>query len=95
MRGELRSEYSIDGRDECRRDALMRCRTRFWYKSCQPTVRETEACLTALRLVDTLQTPAAEIDECNTDALACVETTEPDPVDYTMVPSAADAGIEP
>lgn len=90
VRGEMRNEYGIDAQDDCRRDALDRCATRFWYDSCKPSRRETEACLTALRLVDTLHTQVTEIDECNSEALACVETSDVDPADY-----GADAGVGP
>ena len=90
VRGHLRREYTAEAQDDCRRDAIDRCATRFWYDSCRPTVRQTEACLIALRLVDTLESTVDEIDECNTAALGCVDTTASEPVDY-----AADGGMEP
>jgi len=88
VRGQMRREYTVDAQDDCRRDAIERCDTRFWYDSCRPTVRDTEACLIALRLVETLDSTVDEIDECNTPALACAETAAAESVDY-----AADAGV--
>lgn len=90
VRGQMRLEYTVAAQDACRRDATDRCATRFWYDSCQPTVRETEACLNALRLIDTLDTTVDEIDECNTEALSCADTSATEPADYT-----ADAGVMP
>ena len=88
VRGQMRREYTVADQDACRRDAIERCASRFWYESCEPTVRDTEACLTALRLVETLDSTVDDIDECNTDALSCVDTRAIEPVDY-----AADAGV--
>lgn len=76
VRARMRGETTTYEQDDCRRAAIDRCAQRFWPGSCAPSVRSTEACLTALRLVDTLDTPVREIDECNAAALRCAYTQE-------------------
>jgi hypothetical protein len=81
VRQSLRREITIVERDECRRQAIMDCHNRSWAPRCQPTERQTQACLNALSSTDTLNTPEDELEECQTKALC---TAEP----------RGDAGIE-
>lgn len=64
-----RRELSVAERDDCRRKEIARCERRYWAPGCAPTKREANACLNALRSLDTLSTPENEIDECQREAL--------------------------
>jgi len=52
------------------------CSRRFWPADCRPTTRQTQACLNALRSMDTLDTPESSIRECNTSALCTAKPAE-------------------
>jgi len=69
VRRHERREISVLERDACRRTEIARCERRFWAPGCAPTQREANACLNALRSLDTLDTPENEIDECQSEAL--------------------------
>jgi hypothetical protein len=73
VRQALRREITIAERDECRRQAIEDCRNRSWAPRCQPTERQTRACLNALRSTDTLDTPEDELEECQNKALCTAE----------------------
>jgi hypothetical protein len=73
VRQALRREITSGQRDDCRRAAIAACRNRSWAPRCQPTERQTQACLNALRSLDTLNTPDDELEECQTDALCTAE----------------------
>jgi hypothetical protein len=83
MRGE-RDGYSTN---QCRVDGAQRCSRRFWGPSCRPTKREANACLNALRAVDTLETQEKNIAECDRDALCTARPT-------TTTGGMVDAGEE-
>jgi hypothetical protein len=69
VRRFLRRELTEGERDGCRLDAVDACRRRAFPSDCRPSRRTAEACLNALRSLDTLETPEDELDECNTSAL--------------------------
>jgi hypothetical protein len=69
VRRHERRELSVIERDQCRRDEIARCAHRFWAPGCAPTKREANACLNALRSLDTLSTRESELDECQSEAL--------------------------
>lgn len=69
VRRQLRKEISIAASNDCRRQAIAQCEMRSWAPGCQPTVRQTRACLNALRSLDTLQTKENQIAECKVSAL--------------------------
>jgi hypothetical protein len=69
VRQAERGELSDAERDECRRTEIARCDRRFWAPGCRPTQREANACLNALRSLDTLSIPEDELYECNRRAL--------------------------
>jgi hypothetical protein len=69
VRRHERREISVVERDECRREEIARCSNRYWAPGCAPTKREANACLNALRSLDTLDTPESEIEECQSEAL--------------------------
>ena len=73
VRQALRREITSGQRDDCRRTAIVDCRNRSWAPRCQPTERQTQACLNALRSLDTLNTPDDELEECQTEALCTTE----------------------
>lgn len=58
--------------NEDRAQPFVPCDRRFWPADCRPTVRQTNACLNALRSRDTLETAESSIHECNTKALCTV-----------------------
>lgn len=91
VRRQLRDELTGEERDDCRRSAIDRCAARFWPGACRPTRRQTEACLNALRLVNTLDTPVDELDACHVSALRCAGT------EASSGPQSigADGGVEP
>jgi len=76
VRQALRREITSGQRDDCRREAIADCRNRSWAPRCQPTERQTQACLNALRSLDTLNTPDDELEECQTDALCTAERSD-------------------
>lgn len=65
----LRKEITAEARDVCRWDAKDACERRSFPGDCRPTRRETDACLRALASFDTLDTPEADIEECQRDVL--------------------------
>jgi hypothetical protein len=69
VRRHERREISLIDRDKCRRTEIARCQRRFWAPGCAPTKREANACLNALRSLDTLSTKESEIEECQSEAL--------------------------
>lgn len=71
-----RREIGLDERDDCRRAEIARCERRFWAPGCAPTKREANACLNALRSLDTLSTEESEIDECQREALCTARPPE-------------------
>jgi len=73
-----RREISVIERDDCRRAEIARCERRFWAPGCAPTKREANACLNALRSLDTLETPEGELDECQREALCTARMPETD-----------------
>lgn len=72
VRRFLRKEITVETRDACRWDAVDACARRNFTGNCRPTLRITEACLTALASFDTLSTPESDIPECQTKALCSV-----------------------
>jgi len=68
-----RGELSVGDRDDCRRAQIARCSHRFWAPGCAPTKREANACLNALRSLDTLSTHEDELDECQSEALCTAQ----------------------
>ncbi len=70
LRGELEGGESEV--NECRVHAISRCQDRYWAPDCQPTERQTRACLNALRSYDTLDTPESEIEQCSVETLCRV-----------------------
>jgi hypothetical protein len=85
VRRGLRKELSQAQTNDCRRTAIAQCELRSWSPGCQPTQRQTRACLNALRSTDTLHTSEDRIAECNAKAL-CTAQAEPDA-------GTADAGV--
>ena len=77
VRRALRKELSTEERDDCRREVIDLCERRAWSADCRPTNRQADACLNALRSMDTLDTPEDELDECKTKALCTVRTGAP------------------
>ncbi len=73
VRRALRKEISNQARDDCRRAAITQCGLRSWAPGCHPTQRQANACLNALRSLDTLSTKEADIAECNTGALCAAK----------------------
>jgi hypothetical protein len=69
VRRALRKELTTQQRDDCRRAAIMDCEQRSWAPGCHPTERQADACLNALRSLDTLSTKEKDIAECNQQAL--------------------------
>jgi hypothetical protein len=69
VRRHERREISVIERDRCRREEIARCSRRYWAPGCAPTKREANACLNALRSLDTLSTLESELDECQSEAL--------------------------
>ncbi len=76
VRRLLRKEITEAESKECRWDAVDACRRRDFPSDCHPTKRAAEACLNALRSLDTLETKEADLEECNTDALCRVTPSE-------------------
>lgn len=73
-----RRELSVGERDDCRREQIARCSNRFWAPGCAPTKREANACLNALRSLDTLHTAEDELDECQSEALCTAQLPDSD-----------------
>lgn len=69
VRRHERREISLIEQDKCRREQIARCSHRYWAPGCAPTKREANACLNALRSLDTLSTPESELEECQSEAL--------------------------
>ena len=69
VRRAERGEFTPFERDECRRAEIARCERRSWAPGCSPTARQARACLNALRARSTLDTPEAELEECQRQAL--------------------------
>jgi hypothetical protein len=70
LRGELEGgEREVN---ECRAAAISQCQNRYWPPDCQPTERQTGACLNALSSYDTLDTPESDIPECSVQTLCRV-----------------------
>jgi len=76
---ECLDEDTLWNRD--RAQPFVPCERRFWPADCRPTVRQTNACLNALRSMDTLGTAESSIRECNTEAL-CTVRLQPTPALY-------------
>ncbi len=76
VRRAARQELSVVERDECRRTEIARCDHRFWAPGCRPTQREANACLNALRSLDTLGIPEDELHECDRSALCTARTLD-------------------
>jgi hypothetical protein len=76
VRRFLRREITERERDDCRLDAVAACRRRAFPSDCHPSRRAAEACLNALRSLDTLETQEDELDECNTGALCKATPSE-------------------
>lgn len=76
VRRHERREISLIERDKCRRDQIARCSHRYWAPGCAPTKREANACLNALRSLDTLSTKENEIEECQSEALCTARPPE-------------------
>ena len=74
VRRQLRREITIGEQDDCRRQARVDCQNRAWAPSCQPTERQTRACINALSSLDTLDTPEDELEECQREALCTAES---------------------
>jgi hypothetical protein len=72
----LRKEITAEARDLCRWDAIDACDRRAFPSDCQPSRRETEACLRALSSLDTLDTQETEISECSRSALCKATPSE-------------------
>ena len=70
LRGELQGGEAAA--NECRAQAIVQCRHRYWAPDCQPTERQTRACLNALRSYDTLNTPESKIEQCSVETLCQV-----------------------
>lgn len=73
VRRHRRREISLAEQDTCRREQIARCSQRFWAPGCAPTKRQANACLNALRSLDTLGTKETEIDECQSEALCTAQ----------------------
>lgn len=69
VRRGLRRELTTAQTNDCRRTAIQQCGLRSWSPGCMPTERQAQACLNALRSLDTLQTQEDQIAECNKKAL--------------------------
>jgi len=69
VRRHERREISVIERDRCRREEIARCSRRYWAPGCAPTKREANACLNALRSLDTLSTLESDLEECQREAL--------------------------
>lgn len=69
VRRQLRKELSLKETNDCRLSAIERCQLRSWSPGCHPTNRQTQACLNALRSIDTLDTKEDHLEECNSKAL--------------------------
>jgi len=78
-RGELDKEKGEV--DACRKAVRRICETRTWQPDCRPTKRQAEACINALRSMDTLDTEESKIKECSEDALCNVEYEKPESSD--------------
>ncbi|HKU38063.1 MAG TPA: hypothetical protein VJR89_07950 [Polyangiales bacterium] len=79
VRRFLRKEITERERDQCRWDAVDRCRRREFPSDCHPSTRAAEACLNALRSFDTLETKEKDLPECDSDALCrATPSEEPD-----------------
>lgn len=72
----LRKEITAEARDLCRWEAIDACDRRSFPSDCQPTRRETEACLRALSSLDTLDTPESKIAECSRSRLCKATPSE-------------------
>jgi len=64
IRRFLREEITAEARDICLWDALAACALRAFPAGCEPTLRETDACVRALSALDTVDTPDDQIGEC-------------------------------
>jgi hypothetical protein len=79
VRRGLRREIPLVEEHACRREAIAFCESvSDWSPRCRPTERVTSACLTALRSLDTLETPESEIEECRSEALCSAAPMPPD-----------------
>jgi len=65
----LRRELTEKAVNECRANAIEQCRLRVWAPECRPTERQANACINALRAMDTVQTVENRIGECKEKAL--------------------------
>jgi hypothetical protein len=83
VRRFLRKEITADSRDSCRWAAIDACALRSFASRCTPTLRQTDACLTALSSFDTLSTPDDAIPECD-EKILCTATPS----------QASDAGVD-
>jgi hypothetical protein len=76
VRRFLRKEITGPTRDTCRLDAVDACGRSAFPADCQPTRRETDACLNALSSFDTLDTKEADLAECKQNALCHATPSE-------------------
>jgi hypothetical protein len=69
----LRLELSEEAVNQCRVDVIKECRQRVWAPECKPTQRQADACIYALRDVETVQTAENKLAECKTKRLCTAE----------------------
>jgi hypothetical protein len=69
----LRRELTEKAVTECRENAIEQCKQRVWAPECRPTERQAEACINALRSLDTVQTVESRIAECKEKRLCTAE----------------------
>jgi hypothetical protein len=83
----LRRELTENAVNQCRVDAVAKCQQSSWAPGCKPTQRQADACINALRAMDTLQTKESKIAECKQKSI-CTATEIKKPS-----AAAADGGV--
>jgi hypothetical protein len=73
----MRRELTEKAVNQCRIDASASCGKRVWAPECKPTQRVADACINALRAVDTVETREDKIPECKEKRL-CTEQSSGD-----------------
>jgi len=71
-RKRRRGELTDEGAQTCRHEVRELCEHRFFPNECRPTERVAQACLNALRSLDTVKTKEKDIPECRVKALCAI-----------------------
>lgn len=71
----LRRELTDNAVNQCRIDAIEKCQQSTWAPGCKPTQRQADACINALRAMDTVQTKESKIAECKQKSICTAKET--------------------